>query len=534
MAKLTLNDITSGYSAPTRINANNDAIETALENTLSRDGTSPNQMEAHLDMNGYRILNISSPQSPTDPARLVDITGLITLTGMPIPSVTGNAGKLLFTDGVDLFWGDVQADALPIFDTDDPGAVPASGGSATVILWGDGAWATPASRNVAMFNANNTFSLAQRFPFDTVTYAGDIDIDTSTGNNYKLTLTGNSNLDFINAVDGTELNLYIIQDGTGSRTVNWIPSISWTNGEEPTLQETPAAVDLITLRYDGTTWYGDFVALATPDEDDASSYDLALTRNEDNVDLFRRLGSPIVARAWDILIDDGVVISSRTVREQAMKFSGAFPSGTTINVVNRGYVIGKGGKGAKASWISNSGSADFGIGVGDGQDGGDAIEGPATDVTVNFNNSAGRVWAGGGGGGGGGASAAASICMGGAGGGGAGCGEGGEGGRMKQNGDVNTAAVADGEDGILGLDGSDAGGAGSDGDVGTGGGSSKGDGGDGGDYGQAGSNGTAATDVGLIIAPSNGGSAGRAVTAGYTGTFTFTAGSGSPNVKGAF
>jgi hypothetical protein len=61
MAKLTLNDITTGYGSETRYNANNDLIEAALENTLSRDGTSPNTMGASLDMNSNRILNLPSP-----------------------------------------------------------------------------------------------------------------------------------------------------------------------------------------------------------------------------------------------------------------------------------------------------------------------------------------------------------------------------------------------------------------------------------------------------------------------------------------
>jgi len=58
MAKLTLNNISSGYISTDALNTNFDLIETALENTLSRDGTSPNPMQAHLDMDGYDILNI--------------------------------------------------------------------------------------------------------------------------------------------------------------------------------------------------------------------------------------------------------------------------------------------------------------------------------------------------------------------------------------------------------------------------------------------------------------------------------------------
>lgn len=78
MAKLELNDLLTlenQTSAINTINANNAAIETALENTLSRDGTSPNSMGADLDMNSNRIYNLPAPGSATEPVRLVDITG---------------------------------------------------------------------------------------------------------------------------------------------------------------------------------------------------------------------------------------------------------------------------------------------------------------------------------------------------------------------------------------------------------------------------------------------------------------------------
>lgn len=60
MAKLNLNTIGTGYASNTALNTNFDLIETALENTLSRDGTTPNTMSADLDMNGYGILNVTS------------------------------------------------------------------------------------------------------------------------------------------------------------------------------------------------------------------------------------------------------------------------------------------------------------------------------------------------------------------------------------------------------------------------------------------------------------------------------------------
>jgi microcystin-dependent protein len=67
LAKLTLSAITSGYASVAAINAAFDAIETAMENTLSRDGTSPNAMGANLDMNSNRILNLPVPVADDEP-----------------------------------------------------------------------------------------------------------------------------------------------------------------------------------------------------------------------------------------------------------------------------------------------------------------------------------------------------------------------------------------------------------------------------------------------------------------------------------
>lgn len=62
-------------TAVTTINANNAAITTAIDNTLSRDGTNPNTMGASLDMNSNQILNLPAPGSATSPVRLIDING---------------------------------------------------------------------------------------------------------------------------------------------------------------------------------------------------------------------------------------------------------------------------------------------------------------------------------------------------------------------------------------------------------------------------------------------------------------------------
>lgn len=59
---ITKNDTT----ATEQINDNFKALQEAIENTLSRDGTGPNYMDADLDMNSYRIINSSDPVEDND------------------------------------------------------------------------------------------------------------------------------------------------------------------------------------------------------------------------------------------------------------------------------------------------------------------------------------------------------------------------------------------------------------------------------------------------------------------------------------
>jgi hypothetical protein len=68
MAKLTLNTIGSRYGSIDALNDNFDIIEQAFENTLSRDGTGPNTLEATLDANSQRIVNLPDPVNNTEPA----------------------------------------------------------------------------------------------------------------------------------------------------------------------------------------------------------------------------------------------------------------------------------------------------------------------------------------------------------------------------------------------------------------------------------------------------------------------------------
>lgn len=99
MSKITLNNVGSlidTTTAQTTINNNNSVIQTAFDNTLSRDGTAPNQMGSNLDMNSNRIVNLTDGISAQEPVTLQQLNtliggGTITTGGVPNGGVTNAA-----------------------------------------------------------------------------------------------------------------------------------------------------------------------------------------------------------------------------------------------------------------------------------------------------------------------------------------------------------------------------------------------------------------------------------------------------------
>jgi hypothetical protein len=100
MTKLVLDDISTGYGSTTKLNSNFDAIEDALDNTLSRDGSAPNNMLSDLDMNSQRILNLPSATTNTEPvtySQFLAAQGTYTAQGWQIEEQTATAAQTLFT-----------------------------------------------------------------------------------------------------------------------------------------------------------------------------------------------------------------------------------------------------------------------------------------------------------------------------------------------------------------------------------------------------------------------------------------------------
>lgn len=104
MAKLTLTDITqlasNESSAVNEINANGALIEAALENTLSRDGTVPNAMEADLDLNSNDILNGGTISATSLILGATVFTETAAVAGGPVEiaetTVSGNPSEIIY------------------------------------------------------------------------------------------------------------------------------------------------------------------------------------------------------------------------------------------------------------------------------------------------------------------------------------------------------------------------------------------------------------------------------------------------------
>jgi len=87
------------------INTKLEEIETAINDTLSRKGDVPNQMEGLLDMNSNRIIGLPAPPTNLDAARLKDVQDIInnqtfsSLSGIPFLLTIAEAQAKNFTEG---------------------------------------------------------------------------------------------------------------------------------------------------------------------------------------------------------------------------------------------------------------------------------------------------------------------------------------------------------------------------------------------------------------------------------------------------
>ena len=107
---------------------------------------------------------------------------------------------------------------------------------------------------LVVLTGDNTWTGSQRGSVSTLTYGATVAIDMDTTNNHKITLTGNIRFNNPTNCDadaiGQSGSIFIVQDGTGSRTAAWgtdggTSSFHWKGGTAPTLSTAANAVDRV-------------------------------------------------------------------------------------------------------------------------------------------------------------------------------------------------------------------------------------------------------------------------------------------------
>lgn len=161
-----------------------------------------------------------------------NITSVTTLSTTNVDATGSSGGHLRNSSGTDcLDWG--------------------SGGGANVSLLSN---MTCGSNTISAVN----FKDYKETIHSIGTTSGALSVDVANGNVQTVTLNGNATLDgFANAEAGQSVTLIVTQDGTGSRTLGFGDSAGrfLFAGAEDTLSTDASAVDIVSIIYDGTTYY---------------------------------------------------------------------------------------------------------------------------------------------------------------------------------------------------------------------------------------------------------------------------------------
>jgi|TARA_R110002124_G_scaffold101072_1_gene248475 hypothetical protein len=102
--------------------------------------------------------------------------------------------------------------------------------------------------------ASKTFAAPVVVPVVSLTDAASVAVNMTLGNNFALTLEGNRTLESpTGATPGQTGHIYLVQDGTGSRTLSYGGSWSFQSGTVPTVSTSINSVDLLVYNVRGVS-----------------------------------------------------------------------------------------------------------------------------------------------------------------------------------------------------------------------------------------------------------------------------------------
>jgi hypothetical protein len=105
----------------------------------------------------------------------------------------------------------------------------------------------------------NGFANYMRNAWNTETDGATVTFDIDESRKHLVVLGGNRTLAVSNTVSGDTFLIKLKQDATGSRTVTWFDTISWSGGVAPTLTTTANKSDTFAFICTGSNTYDGFI-----------------------------------------------------------------------------------------------------------------------------------------------------------------------------------------------------------------------------------------------------------------------------------
>ena len=258
---LDLSELTIAPNGDAQLNTNLD-----LNGNHILDSTGSVSINDTLTMNLNKITNVGEPSSAQDAAtkNYVDSYAVtIADIGSSVQAYDANlpAGNTILVDGdigvtVEAYDATILKDAdigvtVEAYDAtilkDADIGVTVEAYDATILKDADiGVTVQGYDADTAKTDVAQTFTAGQRGSVTALTDAATITLDFDNSNYFSVTLGGNRILDNpSNAVAGQSGAIFITQDGTGTRTLNYSGNWAFPSGTAPVLSLSPGAVDVL-------------------------------------------------------------------------------------------------------------------------------------------------------------------------------------------------------------------------------------------------------------------------------------------------
>lgn len=165
-------------------------------------------------------------------------SSLVTVTGAPLASPTFTGTPAAPTAAVSTNTTQIATTAFVVAEIADEVGTTVQGFDA----------------DTAKTDVAQTFTAAQRATITTLTSGATVTPDFAASNNYTLTLDQNLSIaNPTNLTAGQSGSIFLVQDGTGSRTASWGSYWDFAGGTAPVLTTTAAGIDRVDYIVRSTT-----------------------------------------------------------------------------------------------------------------------------------------------------------------------------------------------------------------------------------------------------------------------------------------